>query len=733
MSTTSALGSFEIQEIVDEVDEQTCFRAVHRKLRRDSFVTVTRSTPSRNAEAAERYVLIAKRLLDQTSHALPKVYTAGLHDDVAFLATELVSGTSLTEYLVDCDAAQAYQLLGQALICAERLHSAGLSTTKLHLDDFIVCDGIVRLWRVHGLRGLKSPCEPMLAAVDWGSWLVRIRDRATVASGRRKNRIPRWAAAGSIEGPRRCRAAIDWLAKASGQSVVKRRAKTGRGRHDRRHELARTTEHLGSRQSWWRDSPKAWMGIGLAMAVLCAGLLLRLTNTKTNSPVATGKLSLQPPRPTPTVVEPETISLLSWIDPKRDTFGMDWKRQGSEMLARVKRLRGLIQLPCRHAQTFRVAIGLNPMGNPFGIGLAVDGERIMLSFRPDGPQRYRVSLWARDSGGQRRTLSNRGLMRNVEGRLRFRCSVNGRRIQVAQQDAGETVESNSLDHILPTHEHYALDEDDAHYPCTTFVRFTAGEYRIQKLAVTSETPPQRVFSADSGEVDRLKRALWRGAQVSIAGGPSPLSGTPFSQIDSFQRPIKIETIEPIVGPVRSGLGDEDFDWLSRCNHLRTLDLRDCEVTEAGLGRLRELEALETLILDSERHDVSAISMIRPGKSLTRMMLPEFRIRGQDMPCFRSLGQLTYLCLNRCTLDSETANRLPSSRRAPFPGRQQQPPINRWGHGGGIRRLLETPDRPRCTMLHAGVLFAAMFPVGLPQLTPITNRMWRIDATCDVER
>jgi len=301
---------------------------------------------------------------------------------------------------------------------------------------------------------------------------------------------------------------------------------------------------------------------------------------------------------------------------------------------------------------------LDPLGNPFGIGLAVAGERIMLSFQPDGPQRYRVSLWANDSGGQRRALSNGSLVRTVDGDLRFRCIVDGRSIRVMQQDSEESVERKFLDHVLPTNEHYALDENDAHYPCTMFLHFTAGQYRIQKLAITSKTPPKRVFSPDSSEIDRLKRALWRGGQVSISEVSSPLSGTPFSEIASLEHPFNIERIEPNSGPVRSGLADEDFDWLSRCKQLRTLDLRNCEVTEMGLERLQELEALETLVLDPKRHDVSAIAMVRPGKSLARMMLPGFQIRGQDMPCFRSLGQLTYLCLNQCTLDRETAIRLP---------------------------------------------------------------------------
>ena len=77
MSTSmNQFGNYRLGLLIDAVDDQQTFYGVHQQLKRETEVTMTKSSPSITVQAAERYVAIARRIQPIAHPSMPKIYNA---------------------------------------------------------------------------------------------------------------------------------------------------------------------------------------------------------------------------------------------------------------------------------------------------------------------------------------------------------------------------------------------------------------------------------------------------------------------------------------------------------------------------------------------------------------------------------------------------------------------------------------------------------------------------------
>lgn len=657
-STHSQFGNFRLGELVESIDAQMCFHAAHQKLGRQCLVTLTRSTPSRNAEAAQRYIAIAREFQSRSFHAFPKAYTAGLQDGAAFLTTEFVKGTALDRFWLDveeCGPSQAFQVLGQLLVCGLEIEKLGFSTDNIRFDDFVVDQGVLKLWRIHELRLANGNVRSFMPLVQWDRLVDHACCRAAENSRYRKRNTDGWTRSISKGNRRSIEKAVRWLARASESTAGFLAERNDTQVLDESTQFAIKGSSSAYLRSKVSKEGKLFRKRPMLMGIIAAVLLFLLS------------LSLWKPnnaKELPTLIEPirrgepfaqDMINLVKRIDPRRDTFGLAWNHTGAEATVAVEHLSGLTQIPVGPTESCTLIAEVRFDAGSFEIGFSAGQQRLMATIESRN-DRYRLSLWSLDALGQQRILDESSIARvGDHSSVRIHLATSPSKVKLAISD-GDGPENRAVLDFWPTRiERLSLGNLDSFYECPLFLKLSFGNYVIEKLELTTDEHPSSLFDEGNSQRALAQRAIWRGGEVTIR--LDELESISCRTIDSVPDSPFITGLSARSDNRPCGLNDRDMDWIGSIKDLQVLDLEGTQMTELAMARLHELKELQSLYVDGRIDGTTKIAAIRPGENLRALSLRKFQLTGADAACFRSLDQLTYLCLSGCMVDGTIGQEL----------------------------------------------------------------------------
>ena len=663
---TNRFGNYRLGHLIDAVDDQRTYFGVHQQLKRETEVTLTKSSQSITARAAERYVAIARRIQPVVHPSFPKVYNAGIMDGTAFMTTERVAGEPLgsNHGSHHNDAVIAYQRMAQAMICVQRLFECGLTLHQFDPDDFRVDGaGVVRFARLAHLRlaGKQDSVHPIANITMW-DWISSMRCDLSRSSGHLDSQTI--CVVKSLQRAQRSRSnpmrqVCSLLADAAENELSSSEpsARSTRPAADPQSiDFIRShVETAASRLPRWK------IVVAAAIVLVACGLFAVWASrpAEQQPPDASVLLGFEDSGDVPTPLddthypdERSPGSILASIRPDRDCFDLECRLDGNALDIESDSKSGILQFPFTFPEAYKIAFRIHRLSGfgPVSIGCQAGSHRCLTVIDGTTSDGRWTGFHADDAMADQRAvrIASRDTMFS-DGPLDVEISVTSDQIHLTCRNptTGKIVQHGWT---FDQYHVYSLPHGDAFYPCSLFMRFGKGVFRVGTVEFQADSRCTPIFSTSHSTRDRVAQLLWRGGRVDILSGGVEREVT---TIGSITAPAEVRSLAKASQSPRLAIDDDGLDWISEFPHLRDLDLRSSDVTDGGLRKISEFSSLQFLVLDGDLQGMDGLANFSPPLGLRSLMLERFQINQDDADRFRRFADLTYLCLNGTKLDDDT--------------------------------------------------------------------------------